>query len=82
MKQKDIFLIVVIMIISAVFSAVLSSIFFAPPKKDQKVETVDRLSAVFAPPDSKYFNDKSINPTQLIKIGDSTNTTPFSDKKQ
>jgi len=78
MKQKDIFTIVVIVIVSAVFSFVLSNFLISTPKnRQQKVEVVDPIGSEFIRPDTKYFNDQSINPTQKIQIGDSTNTKPF-----
>ena len=78
MKQKDILTIVVIVIISAVFSFILSNALISSPKnRQQKVEVVDPIGAEFVRPDNKYFNDKSINPTQKIQIGDSTNTNPI-----
>ncbi len=78
MKQKDILTVVVIVIISATFSFVISNLLINTPKnQQQKVEVVEPIGAEFVRPDSKYFNDKSINPTQKIQIGDSTNTKPF-----
>lgn len=79
MKQKDIVLIIVVVFISGVLSLVLSSMFITSPKNRQtKVEIVEPISSDFKLPDKKYFNDQSIDPTQLIKIGDSNNAQPFS----
>jgi hypothetical protein len=81
MKQKDIVLIIVVIFISAVFSIVLSGAIISNPKsRSQKVEVVEKISSEFPSPNAKYFNDKSIDPTQLIRIGDNTNTTPFNTK--
>lgn len=78
MKRKDISLIIVVCIISGVLSLVLSNILFNSPKhRNSRVEKVEPISADFKTPDSKYFNSNSINPTQLIKIGENTNQTPF-----
>lgn len=78
MKQKDILLIVVVIITSAIFSIVLSSILFTSPKnRQEKVEVVDKITTDFQEPDSKYFNSDSVNPTQVIRIGENPNNTPF-----
>lgn len=78
MKQKDILLIVVIVVISAVVSVALSNVLISSPKnRQQKVEVVDAISPDFAQPDTKYFNSSSIDPTQLIQIGGTSNPQPF-----
>ncbi|HEX8226625.1 MAG TPA: hypothetical protein VF572_02030 [Candidatus Saccharimonadales bacterium] len=78
MKQKDIALIIVAIIVSGILSLVLGRVLFAAPKdRQQKVEVVDAISTDFAQPDNRYFNVQSINPTQLIQIGENTNTAPF-----
>ena len=78
MKQKDIALIVVVVVISAVVSLVVSRILFASPqKRQQQVDVVQALSSDFPNPDTRYFNSNSIDPTQLIQIGNSTNPNPF-----
>ncbi len=84
MKQKDIALIVVAGIVSAIISVVLSNLLIAPQKnRQQKAEVVDAITTDFKLPDPKYFNkNTSINPTQRITIGDSGNNAPFDDKKQ
>lgn len=79
MKQKDIALVVMVVFVSAVFSLALSkAIFGSPQKRQQKVEVVDPISADFSQPDPRYFNSKSVDPTQLIQIGNSKNSNPFS----
>ena len=83
MKQKDILLIIVVVIVSVIMSVVLSKMLITSPKnRQQKVEIVEPITADFTLPDSKYFNSKSNDPTQLIKIGDSSNKKPFNDKTQ
>ncbi|HEX8183039.1 MAG TPA: hypothetical protein VF575_05565 [Candidatus Saccharimonadales bacterium] len=78
MKQKDIALILVISIVSGIFSLIIGHFIFAAPKdRQQKVEVVSAITTDFAIPDTKYFNNDSINPTQLIRIGESTNSAPF-----
>lgn len=78
MKQKDMLTIAVIVIISAAVSLILSNLLISTPKnRQQKVEVVEPIGAEFVRPDAKYFNEQSINPTQKIQIGDSSNTKPF-----
>lgn len=77
MKQKDITVILVAGIVSAVFSLVLSQALFGAKSKNMTAEVVDPISSEFKEPDKKVFNDNSVNPTQLIRIGDSNNSSPF-----
>ena len=78
MKQKDILLIGVIVIVSAVVSVVLSNLIISPPKhRQQKVEVVEPISADFKTPDTAYFNSNSIDPTQLVQISNNNNSQPF-----
>jgi hypothetical protein len=78
MKQKDIFLIVVVVIISVIVATVVSKQIIANPKnRQQKVEVVQAIQPDFQTPDKKYFNSNSIDPTQLIRIGDNSNKKPF-----
>lgn len=78
MKQKDIAMIIVVVFVSGVLSFFISRLFFAAPKdRQQKVEVVDVITSDFPTPDKKYFNKDSINPTQLIHIGDTNNPNPF-----
>jgi hypothetical protein len=82
MKQKDIALIVVVGIVSAVIALVASNMLFgSPSQKNQKAEVVDKITADFTTPDQRYFNDKSVDPTQSITIGDNSNETPFKQKQ-
>lgn len=82
MKQKDITLILVVIFISAILSFGISSVFITSPKRRAvKVEVVESIKRDFPPPDEKYFNQQSINPTQLITIGKDANPTPFNNQK-
>ena len=79
MKQKDIALVLVIAIVSAVVSFLVSGwIFGKPSNNQQKAEVVDVITSDFQTPSTKYFNPTSIDPTQLIQIGTSSNPNPFS----
>ncbi len=78
MKQKDILLIGIVIILSVAVSLVVSKTFLNSPKKRQQtVEKVDAITADFPSPDKTYFNTSSIDPTALIRIGDKTNPAPF-----
>jgi hypothetical protein len=82
MKQKDLGLIAVAIIFSAIFSFILSSKLITSPKnRQQTVEKVNPISADFPTPDNTYFNSNSIDPTQLITIGNNTNPQPFNGEK-
>lgn len=78
MKQKDIALIIVIAAISGFASYFISHLIFAKPaNRQQKVEVVDVITDVFPTLNHKYFNSDSIDPTQLIQVGDGNNPNPF-----
>ena len=80
MKQKDIALIVVIVIISGSISFFVSKwLFSVPAGRQTKVEIVTPITTEFNQPDSRYFNSDSIDPTQNITIGGSQNQAPFND---
>jgi len=74
MKSKDLITIIIIGIVSAVFSVVLSSkLFVTPESRHQTVEIVPVISSNFNQTDvQKYLNNKYIDPTVKIEIG----TTP------
>jgi hypothetical protein len=79
MKQKDIALILIIVVVSGMMSFFVSRWLFVSPKDRQmKAEVVDAISTDFQQPNPSYFNPQSINPTQLVRIGDSANVSPFS----
>lgn len=83
MKQKDVALIVLIAALAAFVSFFLSRMLFqSGDKREQKAEIVDVITTDFTTPSGEYFNSKSINPTQLIKIGDSNNENPFNGKDE
>jgi hypothetical protein len=78
MKRKDTLVIVVIAIFAGIISLTISKIFFTSSKeRNLTAETVQPITAEFQKPDEAVFNDKAINPTKLIQIGDSTNQQPF-----
>lgn len=78
MKRKDLALILVIVVISASISFLISKkIFNSPTKRQQKAEIVQVISSDLTLPDKQFFNENSVNPTKLITIGQSPNTEPF-----
>lgn len=78
MKQKDIVLLIVVIFFSAVVAFVFTQTVFVPKEKlELEAEVVEPISAEFRLPDKKVFNEQSINPTQLIQIGNNNNPTPF-----
>lgn len=79
MKQKDVALIIVIAVVSAVVSLLLSNVLFASPKnRQQQVEVVQPITTEFPQPDNRYFNKNAFDPTKQITIGQDNNTDPFS----
>ena len=82
MKQKDIALIIAVIAVSGILSLIVGRLVFAAPKdRQQKVEVVEAITTEFSQPDPRYFNTQSINPTQLIRIGEGSNATPFNSTK-
>jgi hypothetical protein len=78
MKQKDVATIVAIVFFSGVISFFASNVLISSPKnRQQKVEIVEKIGEEFTRPDTKYFNDKAINPTQKIQISENGNKQPF-----
>lgn len=80
MKQKDIGILVAVLVVSLLVSVVISSYAFGPlTSREEQVAKVDKISGDF-PIDQihpKYFNDNSVDPLQLIHIGQ-PNQNPFS----
>lgn len=78
MKQKDIALIIVVCFISVIVGVFASQFLLQSTGGNQiEAEKVESISASFNSPDSRYFNNDSINPTQLIRIQINDNEQPF-----
>ena len=78
MKQKDITVIVTVVVISGIISLIASNLLISSPKNRQdKVEVVQPIASNFSQPEAKYFNSNSIDPTKVIKIGEDNNPKPF-----
>ena len=81
MKQKDIVLIVVVAFFAGIFSLIISNVVFGSNKHGLTTQVVDEISPDFpTTPNNRIFNAKAINPTKLIRIGDTKNSQPFTDK--
>lgn len=77
MKQKDLAVIFVAVIVSAVFSFIVSGLLISPAEETLRAEEVDPISADFSELDERYFNKDAVNPTKRIEIGASQNAQPF-----
>lgn len=78
MKSKDIQIIILVAVISAIMSLLLSGVFFSTPEdRAQTVETAEPIVTDFQRPTSDYFNAQSINPAQDIEIGQDPDSNPF-----
>jgi energy-converting hydrogenase Eha subunit A len=77
MKQKDLALIIVIIIVSAVISLFVSRLIFKSAAHQQQAVVVQPITGNFERPAQAYFNSSSIDPTKVISIGQSANPNPF-----
>lgn len=78
MKLKDWSVIGVVIFISGMLSFVIANLLLGGKNSPRlKVEVVESISADFPLPNTKYFNENSLNPTQEIKIGEDNNESPF-----
>ena len=77
MKQKDIGIIIAVVIASAILAMVATKFLIKPGDRKQKVEVVTPITSEFPDPDKRFFNNKALDPVQQIQIGDNANTDPF-----
>lgn len=78
MKSKDFTLIILVVLLSSIFSIVVTSIFISTPKnRQEKVEVVGKITTDFPEVDKKFFNENSIDPTLLIVVTPNNNPKPF-----
>jgi hypothetical protein len=78
MKQKLVITIIVTVFVSAFFSILVVKLTFGSAKaRQQQVDVVPVITSDFPSPSPQDFNSSSIDPTQLIQIGTSTNPVPF-----
>lgn len=77
MKKNDLFVIIAVAVFAGILSLVASNLLFTPKStKDLTAQRIDTIQSSFQQPDKRYFNTESINPTQLIQIGDSPSNQP------
>jgi len=82
MKQKDIATIIVVAFIAAITSYFIANrVFVTPQNRQQTFEVIDVLTDKFGPPDTRFFNSESINPTRNTGLN-TTNQTPFNGANQ
>jgi hypothetical protein len=77
MKQKDVVVIVIVVVVSGIFSVLISNVFLKSSINSQTAEVVQPINSTFDQPSPTYFNSNSINPTQIIKISNYNNPNPF-----
>ena len=70
MKQKDIAVVIVIVVIGGIISFFVSGWVFGGEKAVLSTTVVDPIAVDFPTPDERYFNPNSIDPTRIIEIGD------------
>lgn len=82
-KRQNLIILMVVGIIAALISIVISGAIFGSSKNNPiKVPVVDPISSSFpdVQHDSSYtsfLNNKALDPTQLIQIGNNKNNAPF-----
>lgn len=77
MKQKDIAIIIIVVVASGILAVLVSKLTIKSADKQQQAEIVLAITPDFPAPDKRFFNSTSIDPTLPIQIGDNTNTDPF-----
>jgi len=78
MKPRDFALIGGAIVLGIIVSIFVSKAVFVNSNSSQSVDVVPYLSASIPTPSKQYFNSKSIDPTQFIRIGNNSNQNPFS----
>ncbi len=79
MKQKEIVSMIVAGFVGIILAIIVSKlIFIAIGSNSQQIDIVPRISTTFPLPNKQYFNNNSIDPTPLINIGPSNNSSIFS----
>lgn len=83
MKKNDFTMIAAVVLVSAVFSLLLSRAFISSPQnRQEQVEVVGPITPDFPEPDERFFNERSLNPTLLIEITPNNNQNPFQQRTQ
>lgn len=78
LKQSDIALVILVAGLSLLVSFfVVGAIIKTPTDRSTEVEKVVVISPDFPVPDARIFNEKALNPTELIQIGPGGSEQPF-----
>ncbi len=81
MKSKDYGIVFIVAVVSGVISILLSGVLFSTPEdRSQNVEVVEPITTNFERPNGTYFNEFSVNPAQIIQVGQDPNSNPFEDR--
>ncbi len=80
-KKTDIYTVILVAGLAAIFSFVIANAVFKPGKNRVKVEDPAVITSEFPTLPNTFFNSDSINPTQIITIGDGTQQ-PFQTETQ
>ncbi len=76
MKQKDLPILAAIVIVSSILSLVITkTLFVTKSSKVLTAEKVDEIKPDFQQTDAFIFNKDAVNPTELIRIGDTPNSS-------
>lgn len=77
-KQNDIAILILITAISLVVAYLLgNAVINSPDSRTTPVEIAVPIGSEFPEPDTRIFNENSINPTEKIEIGDTNTPNPF-----
>jgi hypothetical protein len=76
-KQKDLALIGAVVLVSIIFSVLISKAIFSTKSKQQQGAVVQPISSAFQTPSTSTFNNSMFDPSSLITIGQSNNSNPF-----
>jgi hypothetical protein len=88
MKREDIYIIVGVAVVAAIFSLILTNLIFGGPKKrGEKVPVSRAITATFPdikndPAYSTFLNTNALDPAQPIPVGKSQNNQPFNGPAQ
>lgn len=83
MKQKDLRVLILAAVVTAIFSFIIAGLLFgSPAAHSSQVPVVQTLNSSF--PDVKndpdynaFLNSNALDPTQPVHIGSNNNTAPF-----
>ena len=82
MKQSEIALVILIIVLSLVTSYFVGNTLFQPPEgRSAEVEIVKPIQSIIPEPDSTIFNADAINPTPRINISESNSNQPFTNEE-